>query len=238
MVMKHTWIIEKQDGSNYLQAILRFVLLEFCRIFGTEIMYNEVCSVYNDPQADCPMLITCRKPICIRLAQENLSYWAQTIFQLSHELCHYAIRQRKGSFKLSWFEEILCEGMSLYILDWAYKNWDCCDLSQIDHTFSQKIQEYLEKELRKVETDTLQYCIDLKSLEKYELNSSTNRESHRKQRNTLYREIINNPLHCRCFCDYSKYISDNHITIDFIKWKKETSHSLIRVLHSFQPIKE
>ena len=102
-----------QDTNN-TELVLSFLLEEFSRVFGCEIMTNENCIVYNDPCSKYPMLITNIAPVHIRLSQNDLNAISQTIYQLSHELCHYAIRQRKAnkSFTLSWFEEIVCEAAS------------------------------------------------------------------------------------------------------------------------------
>ena len=91
-----TWIVQNDVGVEYLVEIMRFLIPEYVRIFGRDKMYGESCIVYNDTEAECPMLITNLAPVRIRLAQESLSYWTQTIFQLSHEMCHYVIRQNKG----------------------------------------------------------------------------------------------------------------------------------------------
>ena len=118
----------KTEGYEYLIDLLDFLLIEYVRIFGEDTLYAEKCLIYNDPEAECPMLIINAIPIQIRLAQSSLNYWAQTIFQLSHELCHYCIRQRKDNknYTLSWFEEIVCEAISLYFLKWAADNWNKC----------------------------------------------------------------------------------------------------------------
>lgn len=81
---------------EYLIGIADFLLDEFERMFGRDIINRELkLVIYNDPTADFPMLITNTLPMQIRLAQTQLSYWAQTIYQLSHELGHFALSQRK-----------------------------------------------------------------------------------------------------------------------------------------------
>ena len=87
------WKIQNCNGADYLVALLQFLLTESSRIFGSGTMFAEECVDFNDQGADCPMLIINLTPVRIRLAQPDLSFWAQTIFQLSHELCHYAIVQ-------------------------------------------------------------------------------------------------------------------------------------------------
>ena len=118
--MSGKWTIQKAERSDQATSILLFLLEEFSRLVGADIMFREDCVVYNDPHADCPMLIINTLPVHIRLVQCNYLYWTQTIYQLSHERCHFAFRQCKENkkFTLRWFEEIVCEAMSLYALDY------------------------------------------------------------------------------------------------------------------------
>lgn len=230
-----TWIVQNDVGVEYLVEIMGFLIPEYVRIFGKDKMYGESCIVYNDTEAECPMLITNLAPVRIRLAQESLSYWTQTIFQLSHELCHYVIRQNKGirDNTLSWFEEILCEAMSLYALRWAADNWANCALCARNPNYDISIKEYLNEQLNLNCSDGLAQCTSIEGLKNY--IADENRISHRKERNYLYRAIEEDPLRCCCFCDYHKYIDENRITIDFDEWEQEDNNPLIRVLRSVQP---
>lgn len=231
------WKVQDCEGAEYLERILEFLLVEYSRIFGEETMNAEMCSVYNDPQAECPMLVINYSPIRIRLSQISLSYWCQTIYQLSHELCHYAIRQHKEEkiFTLSWFEEIVCEAMSLYALKWSAENWGHCKLNERNQTFSTDIMNYLNQELGETGTDAFKTCTSIQMLAQYEENLSTCRETHRNERNQLYHAIIQNPIECACFCDYSRYVQENRVTIDFEKWESNDSRRMVRFLHHMQP---
>ncbi len=231
------WSIRQSEGSEYLVSILKFLLPEYIRIFGLNTMNSESCILYNDPQAKCPMLITNSNPIMIRLAQKRLSYWAQTIFQLSHELCHYAIRQSKfdKDFTLLWFEEIVCEAMSLYALHWSAEHWVDCELSKLSPKFSDSIREYLENNLKLMGTEGFKMCTSIAALKSYRADSD--REAHRNERNQLYYEVVKNPLACRCFCNYTRYVDINDITINFEEWEKDDTCPMIQFLHSLQPCK-
>ena len=231
------WKVQKCDGAEYLMALLRFLLAEYSRVFGADIMTAEECIVYNDPESECPRIIFNTVPIRIRLHQKSLSFWAQTIFQLSHELCHYALRQCRVNkdFVLSWFEEIVCEAMSLYALQWSAENWKDCSLSLMNPQFSNAIKSYLEEELKAEGNDIFQKCETLEMLAHYEKEHSTDRPTHKNERNRLYFEIANTPADCLCVCDYHRYIEKNGITIDFDRWEKDNPCPLIKFLHGLQP---
>ena len=210
---------------------------EFERIFGCDTVNGEKCLVYNDTQAGCPMLIINSAPIRIRLAQSSLSCWSQTIFQLSHELCHYALRQHKAQkeLTLSWIEEIMCEAVSLYALKYCAINWNQCGLNTRNPDYFKSIFEYLDNELNKSGTTGLKDCKTPELLSQYETIADTDRESHRNECILLYQEISKNPTDCLVFCKYQKYINSNGITIDFDTWENEDSSQLVRVLHKLQP---
>ncbi|MBQ8624220.1 MAG: hypothetical protein IJ424_07625 [Oscillospiraceae bacterium] len=237
--MTEKWIVQKSK-NDYTFLLLEFLLEEYCRIFGFDIMHNEYCVVFNDPKPKCPMIITNTKPIVIRLSQDDLSFWSQTIFQLSHELCHYAMRQRKidKDFTLSWFEEIVCEAVSLYALEYASKNWHKCQLSANRPTFFQNHKSYLDGELLKDYTDVFKQCNTVEKLRAYELQElpESQRETHRLERNIIYRAISTNPVELKCILDYTKYIEINGVTIDFDKWFQDNPCNLIKELKAIQPV--
>ena len=116
------WQVQKCERSDDLVEILKFLLPEYIRIFGKEVMMNAPCIVYNDTNAKCPCF-NHTEPLTIRLNQKSLSFWAQTIFQLSHEMCHYAMYQAKEDKEqtLSRINQIVCEAMSLYALEMLQK---------------------------------------------------------------------------------------------------------------------
>ena len=239
--MKGHWMVQKADHCEDTCSILEFLLEEFDRLFGHDVMFNEDCIVYNDPQAECPMLIKNVTPIKIRLAQESLSYWSQTVYQLSHEMCHYANRQRKAKkdFTLSWFEEIVCGAISLYAMEYASKNWRKCRLSQNSPAFYEAHQSYLEDELGEAFTDGLKRCNTVEKLTEYESQrlAESRRETYGAERILAYKAISARPLEVRCVLDYTRYIISNGVVIDFDRWIRENPCSLLCKLKTIQPVK-
>lgn len=60
------------------------------------------------------------------LLHVNGSYWAQLVYQFSHEMCHlmsnYDLAPNNVS-RQQWFEESLCEAFSLFALDRMANRW-------------------------------------------------------------------------------------------------------------------
>lgn len=224
--------------QEYLKSILEFLLVEFGRCFGKGTMCNEDCLVFNDPSAEYPMLIVNTRPIRIRLSQQDISYWAQTIYQLSHELTHYALRQHKQekNFTLKWFEEMICEAMSLYLLRYSADHWSSCKLSKVNPEFSYSIEKYLSSELGKSGERWLRDCKCFTDLKHYENHLVYSRIGHLSERNTLYNEIITNPDDAICFLEYSKYIIEpEKLLVDFNQWKQNSDNSFLDILVSVAP---
>lgn len=53
----HKWLVAQDKHSDQLCEILYFLLIEYSKIFGDDIMNAETCIVDNDPSAAHPMLI-------------------------------------------------------------------------------------------------------------------------------------------------------------------------------------
>ena len=236
-----SWLVEEAYYPKQLAYILEFLLEEFSRLLGQNIMFNEFCIVYNDPQAECPMLIRNHFPIRIRLAQ-NVFFEPQTVFQLSHEMCHYAFRQYKENkdFTLSWFEEIVCEAVSLYALEYVARNGQNCPLSKEKPSFSKESGDYLYYELGREGSDGLKQCDSVVKLAEYEAQkvAENHRETHRNERHALYRAISANPEALGCVLDYTKYLENNGVVVDFDRWIQDNPCDLLNSLRQIQPVKQ
>ena len=240
-MMSRIWSIQHADHSQDACCILAFLLVEFARLFGCDIMFNENCLVYNDPKADCPMLITSDNlHLRLRLAQPSFSYWAQTVFQLSHEMCHYAFRQRKinKEFTLCWFEEIVCEAVSLFSLEYATNNWRHCRLATCSPGYSESLNAYLENERTKPYTDEFKQCNTIEKLAAYEQQriAEERRETHLLERNAIYDQLSNNPLELKFVVNYTQYVGVNGVVIDFDRWIQDNPCKLLQRLKAIQPV--
>lgn len=237
--MYENWSVRRADDFEDTQAILSFLLDEFVRIFGRSVMLYEPCEVYNDSSAPCPRFLH-SAPMRIRLSMSRLSLWSKTIFQLSHEMCHYAMHRTKKdkTVFLSWFEEIVCEAMALYCMEYASENWDRCDLSRYNRRFAEYHREYLEDALADPFDDGFKRCNSVEKMKEYERSRSpeSNRSSHKLEADIIYRAISADPLALKCVLNYTEYIGSDGITIDFDRWLENSPCDLLRYLKWVQPV--
>lgn len=235
--------IREKDQSGI--EILSFVSLLFKKIFLEDFINGEQCEIYNDIQADSPMLVYTENPCLLRLSlPEGYGLWNQYIYQLSHELVHYVIRQTKSrtqKFNINsvWFEETLCEAFSLYTLKWSADNWSQCELSQLNSDYQIKIENYLEAilknllESKKPEIDNLEQLLTLNRISQ-DKEGRTIRNSWVLEFYTLF---CNQHQSIKTLLDYHKYESDILPIIDFSKWinDNEEDRTFIQNLSRVQP---
>ena len=235
------FIANTEEDKKYMRQIFNFLMIRFYEIFGNKSFESEYCLVENKPDAESPMLIINATPIKIRTSVCQLSYWSQYIYQLSHELTHYVIRQNKLNKNLiiKWFEETICEAMSLYILNWCSEHWSKCELSCINPDYHTCIQNYYQdiyNDTIKSKSDSkLQQCQSLSDLQTIENTSEDKRFNRTFERNLLVDAFIKHPNDIGTFVTYTLYMQ-NSLLIDFSKWKENDNSPLVPILESIQPI--
>ncbi|MEG2740468.1 hypothetical protein [Clostridium sp.] len=234
------WYIEKFDNeqdTNALEYITEHMIRKFISIFGRDIMLKEDCYIYLDKQASCPMLVLNHEVLKIRLTSEKTSYWSQIIYQLSHEMCHYAMRQGSDDKEtISWFEETMCEAMSLYFLDYFAKTWTSCKLSKNDKGYSKSIKSYLDNILGKYkEKSILEKCANFLQLENIEKTCTDSRDFRAEDRDKIYYLFKKHSKKIYMITDYKKY-KVNKIGIDFELWlKNKRNDRFIKGLNGLVP---
>lgn len=232
-----TFYICTEDDQKYMRPLFKFLLRKFVEIFGATAMGVEKCIVYNDPAASYPILITNTDPIIIRTSVLSLEIWNQYIYQLSHEMTHYVIRQYKPDKNviIKWFEETLCEAMSLYILKWASENWNQCALSSLNPNYDSAILNYYKNIYQKVGDSVLQQCRSLSDLRGIEHTCEENRIGRSIERNYLVDIFFKYPEYISSFVYYTIYMHDSFL-IDFAKWKENDISPLVPKLETIQPV--
>lgn len=234
------WYIEKfenEKDTNNLEYITEHMIRKFISIFGRDIMLKEDCYIYLDKQASCPMLVLNHEVLKIRLTSEGTNYWCQIIYQLSHEMCHYAMRQSSDDKEvISWFEETMCEAMSLYFLNYFAKTWPSCKLYKINKGYSKSIKNYLDDKLGNYkEKSILQKCVDFLQLEHIEKTCTDNRDFRAEDRDKIYYLFKKHSKKIHMILDYKKY-KVNKIGINFELWlKNKKNDSFIKGLKDLLP---
>lgn len=73
--------------------------------------------------------------------------WSKLSYQFSHELCHVLTNHQNKSGENQWFDESLCEAMSLYSLDEMSVKWRTNPPYENWKGYAKSLQKYLEKYL-------------------------------------------------------------------------------------------
>ena len=236
----NNWYIQKLDDkfqSESLEYIFNHMMNKYISIFGETLMLNEKCIIYLDTYADCPMLVLNQEVLKIRLSISSPTHWCQVIYQLSHELCHYALRQSNVTIPcIGWFEETMCESISLYMLDYFYNTWGECELSKYNPEYSKSIKQYLSEEVSSAQGPSiLSKCLNLFSLASIEKTCTINRKGRSTDRNRIYYLFKNNPEKIYMISNYKNYLV-NEIGINFESWiKNENNDKFIKSLSYLTP---
>ena len=235
------WYVMQAPMAGALSYLHEFLMVEYERIFGSEVMHRIDCTIYNDPSCSGPY---CHYtyPALIRLHQESLDYWAQTVYQLSHEMTHYACFSVRGRPEggLVWYEEILCEAMSLYALEYAASNWNKCWLYRINAGFDRMMREYLDDALNEWATGGLASCRTPRALLSYEMarTAEIERSGYCRERTRLYRAIRQEPVAAGALPYYVNFIRPGSAVVDFAAWQRANPYNpLLPVFADIQPVK-
>ena len=229
----------EHNNEYYLFCLLKLLIEGYETNLKICFDSFETCYVFNDSNAECPMFIVNEGMNKIRLAQDDLSYWAQTIYQLSHEMCHYIFRHYKKDkdITLRWYEETVCEAISLYFLDYASKAWNKCELSNMNPHFYQSISDYLKNEIGKNPTNDFKICTNIDLLKEYEFNNVYERKTRYAERNYLYKELLSNKDDFHVLLNYTNYLNGDGLSFAFDNWERDYSSDLIMAIKDIQPIK-
>jgi hypothetical protein len=244
-------ITENDEEEKYLYENFIFLYDIFKEIFGEELLNKENCAVNNDKNGSYPQMTyhSVEKLLYITLNSSNLSYWAQLIYQLSHEMTHYLCRQYRNDFgsnynSLSWFEETICEAISLFVLKIASEKWHTNHLSEINPKFSEALNDYYMNELSKKPVINngdifIKNISSLSELEYINNLAEDKRELRVNARNKTFDLLCSSRIEdIQKLIGYNDYIKENsrNLLIDFEKWELETKSPFIKSLSIIQPI--
>ena len=216
IITHNNWSVE-----NELYTLFKFILPMFEDIFGPDIMAKEPCSVYVDTTRTNPILVTSKQPIQIALMASPSEWW-RVVFQLAHELTHYAVRQctdyRYKTCAISAFEEPAASAITLYILKFCTELWCRCEYCQIDPDYTKFFEYYRNYEYVSVggnKPNTYKEWLEIDA--KY---ATSERPDDSIIRNHLYDTFIDMPNSIATFIRYTSYLCPKPYEklIDESKW--------------------
>ena len=103
----------KNDNSYFIRWIRKTIML---LNNASLISPNKDIQIQISGKYEAPETLNIISPALIKLAIKNTNYWAQIVFQFSHEYCHYLINSPLPSLRDEWFEEVICECCSRFAL--------------------------------------------------------------------------------------------------------------------------
>lgn len=249
----NNWNYSTDSGEKdkYIEGIYAALFEEFVNLFGEDVMTYQPVIIYNNPNKSNPVTSPLGNVTVITLSLDETLHWSQLIFQLSHEMMHYVYFSRSPDADLSnckeqfstWNEEIICEAMSLYMLDYMADNWDKCALSKQDASYDASIREYLNDEYNDWHRLPLKNQENrIYSLEEFQLLSdqadvTAYRDNHTTERNYLHDLLV--------FVDAAQikellrlydFYDATYDTIDYISWQQESDNSaFVEKVSAIQP---
>lgn len=229
-----------------IPSILEFLLPLYEKKFGSSYIYGEDCTISNSCLLEYPQFELSELPVRIRLCLTSTQYWCQAILQLSHELCHYTLRQYRlasgYSSWLSWFEEIIATAFSWYALQYSADNWSRCKLSQASQPtakYTNSLSEYLRCQQERAANRSFAACNTSGLLVQYDIErkAEMDRQSQLVEIRTVFHIFANANDSLHNIGNYYLYRSDDGVTIDFDQWHHDTNDPIILALKSIQPVK-
>ena len=104
----------KNDNSYFIRWIRKTIML---LNNASLISPNKDIQIQISGKYEAPETLNIISPALIKLAIKNTNYWAQIVFQFSHEYCHYLVNSPLlPQANDEWFEEVICECASRYVL--------------------------------------------------------------------------------------------------------------------------
>lgn len=247
--LNDNWYYSTDSGEKdkYIEGIFSTLYPQYADIFGEEAMSYRPVIIYNSPDAPNPNTSAYEEYTIIKLSLDKTSYWSKMIFQLSHEMTHFAFGSSKPDSTIEkkrmfsqWNEEIICEAMSLYMLDYMSENWAQCPLSKTNRTYGSSIGEYLEDAYNEYKgISLLSGSSSLSGKEFKALSDAANKDRDRHGAETNY-----------CYDLYVKYgdkaigevlnmyryYNSEFSYIDFVAWANQTKHvNFVKELSRIQP---
>lgn len=252
--LRDNWYYSTISGKRdeNIEGLFTALYPQYADIFGEVAMSYKPVIIYDSPNEPNPKTSPHDEYTVITLSADRTTLWSKLIFQLSHEMTHYAFLSLKPDAAMErhnwginfsrWNEEIICEAMSLYMLNYMAENWDVCSLSEENPGYRTAISEYLQDEYNEgknlpLKHDTVMYTRDeFKDLSDVS-DEKEERYNHGAERNYCYKlfQRYGNDVIGGILRMYRYYFADD--VIDFKAWASAISQyaSFVKELSLIQP---
>ena len=239
------------EGCESLSRFTGFLLDYYSQLLGEDLIFGKDCFLCHAQDAENPTTYDDRIVLHLNMTNYDNSFsgldYCKTVYQLGHELIHYAHNQLTDN-SVSWFEEIVAEAMALHSLDYLEQHWDENEESfALDQSFKfykMMIPSYRNDEIESEATNGLAECDTVEKLVEYnsfdanhKRRPEDDRPSHHKESLKLYEAISKDPSQVKELLLYHNYLNDDGVTFDFDRWQAESPSPLLEVLKDIQPVK-
>lgn len=111
------------DNEIYSNERSAIFLDEVLQVFVDFVPLSEkrICHVDINPLHETPKYLD--NQITILLNTAGSDFWAQNVYQFTHELCHFAIKTGIKDERFKWFEEVICDISSHFFLEKMTEEW-------------------------------------------------------------------------------------------------------------------
>ena len=130
--------------NENVQAVLQSVFNVFSNIYGSEYILRKNKSTIIK-RASLPRTLTDLSAIHLETKDR---FWCQYMYQFAHELYHYTCGDPAEYVRHQWFEEMIAEMHSLYVLDAVADKWETDPPYPNWSSFTPSIREYYDNAVR------------------------------------------------------------------------------------------
>ena len=250
--LNDNWYYSTDSGEKdkYIEGIFSTLYPQYSAIFGEDAMSYKPVIIYASSNASNPKTSTYDGYTMITLSLKKTSLWSKMIFQLSHEMTHYAFYSLTPNATIEngdwddmfsqWNEEIICEAMSLYMLKFMSENWAECPLSKSNRAYGSSVGEYLKDVYNEYKGFALlsdSSPLSGKNFKALSDVANTDRARHGAETNycyDLYVKYGNNVI--SEVLNMYRYYNPKYDDIDFGAWAEETQYTdFVKELSRIQP---
>ena len=205
---------------------IKDITLNIFNIFDKlSLTFDRDIIIYFDSLASNPLFDwtwTNPNQIKIIIAMHDTNCWSQYIFQISHELLHSIIYSNNSDKTkcLYWFEEPICEMMSLYVLK------EFCDIQywlDISPYYCANVQTYLQDRLDVRGNNFMSNIQTFNDLKLLNDTAQDDRANHKNEVKFLYSMNLTKEQ-IYALISYKNFVIQNTILLDTISYRNEFSH--------------